>query len=383
MKIVADDKIPFLRGVLEDTCKVEYYPGAAITAEHVKDADALIVRTRTKCNAGLLAGSSVKIVATATIGYDHLDTEWLDSAGIKWTNAPGCNSSSVAQYITSILLNLAVKYNFELNGKTLGVIGVGNVGTKVAKCGEALGMKVLLNDPPRAEKEGNSAFVSLEELLAASDIVTVHVPLNRAGRFNTFHLAGDEFFGKMKADAFFINSSRGEVCDNAVLKEVLNAKKIRGATLDVWEGEPDIDLELLDLLEYGTPHIAGYSYDGKANGTAMSVQAVSRELGLDYLEWRPDNVPLPECTEIVLEDDEKLDKILLNAINNSYDISNDDRRLRNSPETFEKQRGDYPLRREFHLFDFTSEQKSPNANTALEALRQLRAVTAAFGAMKK
>ncbi len=376
MKIVADNKIPFLRGVFEPFCQVEYYPGAEISPDHVKDADALIVRTRTKCNAALLAGSNVKIVATATIGFDHLDTEFLDDAGIKWTNAPGCNSSSVAQYITSALLNLAVRYGFSLEGKTLGVIGVGKVGRKVAGVGKTLNMNVLLNDPPRARVEGAEAFTELDELLEKADIVTCHVPLNKSGEDMTLHLADREFFNKMKPEAFFINSSRGPVCDNNILKEVLREKRIKGAVLDVWEGEPDFDVELHGLLEYGTPHIAGYSYDGKANGTSMSVHAVSRELGIDLTNWQPDDVPLPENTTIVLDDSGSIDEILLRAINNSYDISNDDRRLRNSPETFEKQRGDYPLRREFHLFDFSSGLSSLKITTALSALDQLSKVTA-------
>ena len=376
MKIVADNKIPFLRGVFEPFCQVEYYPGAEISPEHVKDADALIVRTRTKCNAALLAGSKVKIVATATIGFDHLDTDFLNAAGIKWTNAPGCNSSSVAQYITSALLNLAVKYDFSLDGKTLGVIGVGKVGRKVAGVGKALNMEVLLNDPPRARVEGIEAFTDLDELLEKADIVTCHVPLNKSGEDMTLHLADREFFNKMKPEAFFINSSRGPVCDNNILKEVLREKRIKGAVLDVWEGEPDFDVELHRLLEYGTPHIAGYSYDGKANGTSMSVHAVSRELGIDLMNWQPDDVPLPENTTILLDGSGAIDKILLRAINNSYDISNDDRRLRNSPETFEKQRGDYPLRREFHLFDFLAGESSAEMTSALSALEQLSKVTA-------
>jgi erythronate-4-phosphate dehydrogenase len=376
MKIVADNKIPFLRGVLESCCEVEYYPGAEISPEHVKDADALIVRTRTKCNADLLAGSQVKIVATATIGYDHLDTGYLDKAGIKWTNAPGCNSSSVAQYITSVLLNLAVRYDFSLRGKTLGVIGVGNVGRKVVKVGAALGMTVLLNDPPRARAEGSEDFTNLDELLAKADVVTVHVPLNKSGEDMTLYLADKGFFEKMKPEAFFINSSRGPVCDNPALKKALESKTIRGAVLDVWEDEPDFDIELHKLLEYGTPHIAGYSYDGKANGTSMSVHAISRELGLDFTDWRPDDVPLPENTSIILEDADSVERILLAAINHSYDISNDDRCLRQSPETFEKQRGDYPLRREFHLFNFSSGLNSEKIKAALHSLQELSVVTA-------
>ena len=368
-------KSMFKKGFEYSDCWVEDARLVTLNARDAAERGADI-RTRTKCNAALLSGSRVKIVATATIGFDHLDTEFLDAAGIKWTNAPGCNSSSVAQYITSALLNLAVKYDFSLEGKTLGVIGVGKVGRKVAGVGRALNMKVLMNDPPRSRVEGAEAFTGLDELLEKADIVTCHVPLNKSGEDMTLHLADREFFNKMKPGAFFINSSRGPVCDNNILKEVLREKRIKGAVLDVWEGEPDFDVELHRLLEYGTPHIAGYSYDGKANGTSMSVHAVSRELGIDLMNWQPDDVPLPENTTILLDGSGTIDKILLRAINNSYDISNDDRRLRNSPETFEKQRGDYPLRREFHLFDFAAGESSAEMTSALSALEQLSKVTA-------
>ena len=179
LKIVADDKIPFLKGVLEPFAKVVYLPGKEMTQDSVKDADALIIRTRTKCGKALLEGSKVKLIASATIGYDHIDTAWCEKNHIVWKNAPGCNSSSVAQYMASCLLHLAVDKGFSLAGKTLGVIGVGNVGKKVAALGRTLGMNVLCNDPPRAEKEGDANFVSLEEIACHSDIITFHVPLDR------------------------------------------------------------------------------------------------------------------------------------------------------------------------------------------------------------
>lgn len=355
MKIVADDKIPFLPGVLESVAEVVYLPGAKTTPADVADADALITRTRTKCNAALLDGSKVRFVATATIGYDHFDTEYLDRRGIGWTNAPGCNSSSVAQYITSVLLNLAVKHKFKLEDMTLGVIGVGNVGSKVAKVGKALGMKVLLNDPPRAELEGGSGFVTLSEILAQANIVTTHVPLEAHGEYATLHMADHSFFEQMKHGAYYINSSRGEVCDGKALKEVLKSGKLAGSVLDVWENEPDIDLELLKLIDYGTPHIAGYSTDGKANGTAMSVEALSRFFGLPIRDWYPANVPLPDKTEVLAADTGNFERDLLKIVNASYDVAADCGRLRRSPETFEQQRGNYPLRREFPVYTVRGE----------------------------
>jgi len=372
MKVVADDKIPFLKGVLEPYCdSVVYLPGGKTRPEDVADADALITRTRTKCNEKLLAGSKVKFIATATIGFDHFDTAWLDAAGITWTNAPGCNSSSVKQYITSVLLNLAADHGIALRGKTLGVVGVGNVGSKVAAAGRALGMNVLLNDPPRAEKEGAGEFVSLERIQAEADFVTLHVPLTETGSDRTYHLADAAFLQKLKPGAFFINSSRGEVCDNSALKAALLAKTIRGAVLDVWENEPEIDLELLRLLDYATPHIAGYSTDGKANGTAMSVAALSRFFNLKLKDWYPSHVPGPDCREIALADRGSFEKTLLAAVSVSYDVKGDSSRLRASPETFEKQRGDYPLRREFPYYTVAVKSGSRLNPEITAALREL------------
>ena len=188
MKIVCDNKIPFLRGALEPYAEVVYLPGAETTPEVVKDADAVVTRTRTRCDASLLEGSRVRAIATATIGFDHIDTTWCEAHGIAWSNAPGCNSWSVKQYISSVLAVLAQRHGLKLDTLTLGVVGVGNVGSKVAEVGRAYGMRVLLNDPPRARAEGPEAFTDLDTLLAESDIVTVHVPLTRGGEDATWHL---------------------------------------------------------------------------------------------------------------------------------------------------------------------------------------------------
>lgn len=356
MKITADDKIPFLKGALEPYAEVEYLPGGKINQADLKNTDALITRTRTKCNAVLLNGTPVKFIATATIGFDHIDTEYCEKHGIFWTNAPGCNSSSVAQYICSALLYLSIKSSFALNGKTLGIIGVGNVGKKIAKVGKALGMNVLLNDPPREKKEGHSAFVSLDRILSEADFITLHVPLNMDGEDRTFHLADKNFFDKMSKNQFFINASRGEVNDSAALKTALKQKKIAGAVLDVWENEPDIDRELLDMVLIGTPHIAGYSTDGKANGTSISVNALAEYFKLDIHDWYPASVPLPEKTEINMNLLQKrsFEENLFKAVSFTYDQLADDRKLRASPGTFEKQRADYPLRREFPVFSVKS-----------------------------
>ncbi len=361
LKIVADDKIPFLKGILEPFAEVKYLPGGKITREDLLDADALLTRTRTKCRAELLEGTAVKFIASATIGFDHIDTRWCDEHGIRWTNAPGCNSESVAQYITSLLLTLAHRRGEALTGKTIGVIGVGNVGSKVARNARTLGMRVLLNDPPRARREGRAAFSGLETLRREADFITCHVPLNPAGEEDaTFHLADAQFFAGLKKKPFFINSSRGEVCDNAALKQALRTGLLSGGALDVWENEPEIDLELLSLLDFATPHIAGYSADGKANGTAMSILALVKFFGLES-KFDPASLrrpPPPPEPRVDLRPyaaaGESETELLYRAVTASYAIASDDRRLRAAPADFEKLRGDYPLRREFDSFQVTA-----------------------------
>jgi erythronate-4-phosphate dehydrogenase len=276
MKIVADDKIPFLRGALEPFAEVVYLPGKQISQDDLKDADALLIRTRTKCTESLLEGTKIKFIGTATIGFDHIDTDYCESRKITWTNAPGCNSSSVQQYIAAALLKISSSDKFTLKDKTLGIVGVGNVGSKVEKLARCIGMNILLNDPPRARVEGSTNFHSLDTVLSESDIVTVHVPLNLTGEDFTFNLFNEEIFSKLRQGAWFINSSRGEVADTQSLKQVLLEGILKGAVIDVWENEPDIDRDLMKLALIATPHIAGYSTDGKANGTAMVVNSLAK-----------------------------------------------------------------------------------------------------------
>ena len=369
MKIIIDDKIPYIHGALEPYAEVVYLPGSKTTAEVVRDADAIITRTRTKCNEALLSGSSVKIIASATIGYDHIDTDYCDRAGIKWTNAPGCNAKSVEQYIASVIMVMAEKKTLSLAGMTIGIVGVGNVGSKVARLAEILGMRVLLNDPPRARVEGEQGFVGLDKILEESDIITLHVPLNMEGVDNTFHLADEALFSRMSRKPIFINSCRGEVVKTAALKQAIITGQVSGSIVDCWENEPDIDPELLYLVDLATPHIAGYSRDGKAKGTEMSVQAVSKFLGLGSKNWKATNVEKPASTEILIDGTGKsIQEILSVAILATYDIREDDARLRESAATFEKQRGDYPVRREFPAFTVYGKI---NQIKAIEKLKKL------------
>ena len=370
MKIVCDNKIPFIRGVFEPWAEVVYLPGAETTPAVVRDADAVVTRTRTRCDAALLAGSSVRVVASATIGYDHIDTAWCEAHGILWRNAPGCNSSSVKQYIAAVLCTLARRHGLRLDALTLGVVGVGNVGSKVAEAAAQLGMRVLLCDPPRARAEGAEGFVDLDTLVAQSDIVTLHVPLLREGEDATWHLFDEARLAAMRPDQFLINSSRGPVVDGAALRAALQAKALRGAVLDVWEGEPEPDRALMALLDIATPHIAGYSADGKANGTRMSVRTVAAVLGLPLADWRPADIPAPaQPLEFSLDASGKSrQEVLSEAILHTYDILVDDRALRAHPERFEQLRGDYPVRREPTAFTLRLQGGDPALADALAAL---------------
>ena len=351
MKIVIDDKIPYIHGAFEEVAEVVYLPGSKTTPEVVNDANALVTRTRTICDERHLAGSTVKFIATATIGYDHIDTEYCDAAGIKWINAPGCNSKSVEQYIASTLMVLAETRNLQLKNLTIGVVGVGNVGSKVARISELFGMKVLKNDPPRERAEGSAEFVSLKQVMNEADIITLHVPLETKGEDATFHLGDAEFFSGLKKKPVVINSCRGEVVETQAVKTALKSGQITGFVCDCWENEPDIDLELLDLTEIATPHIAGYSKDGKAIGTQMSVHAISKFFGLGLENWHPSGVEQPENPIFKLDGDGLSEQqIISKAILHTYDIRNDDADFRKDPSKFEQLRGDYPTRREFPAF---------------------------------
>lgn len=344
MKVIIDNKIPFIQEAIHQIAdEVIYAPGKDFTPALVKDADALIIRTRTRCNRALLQGSSVRFIATATIGFDHIDTEYCREAGIAWSNAPGCNSASVAQYLMSSLLLLQLIRGKHLQGQTLGIIGVGNVGTKIIQVAQELGMRVLLNDLPRQDKEGNANFNSLQTLAEECDILTFHVPLYKEGKYKTLHLADDAFFRLLKRRPVIINTSRGEVIETNALLNALENNLISDAIIDVWENEPDINLTLLNKAFLGTPHIAGYSADGKANATRMSLDALCRffHLKANYRITPPE----PENPVITAATPAE-------AYLQMYDPRRDSEALKAHPELFETLRGDYPLRREKEAYRF-------------------------------
>lgn len=360
--LIVDDHIPFLKGVLEPFARIIYAKGGQIDRSLAMQADGLIIRTRTRCDAQLLEGSPVKFIATATIGFDHIDTKYCEKNNISWHHAPGCNSASVRQYIASVLVNLAKMHAFNLEGKKLGIIGVGNVGSKVAQLAGALGMVPVLNDPPRERIEKTVDFVSLEEILETCDIITLHVPLSLTGPDRTFKMADDNFFSRLGKKPYLINTSRGEIVDKEAVKNALKSGKIDGFTADVWENEPACDRKLVGMADIATPHIAGYSAEGKANGTSACVRAASRffRFGLD--DWYPNRLPEPDNAIIQIDTAGKTRaQIIAEAILTSYDVMNDDARFRNDPDQFENLRNYYPVRREFPAFKI----HIPNIKTEL------------------
>lgn len=330
MKIIIDDNIPYIRDAISrmDVDAI-YIKGVDIKPEDLCDADAMIIRTRTICDEKLLAGSSVKFIATATIGYDHIDTDYLRRAGIAWTNCPGCNASSVRQYVENTLLLLSHNFNLSLDKATIGIVGCGHVGSLIEVMARSLGMRVLVNDP----LIDNPDYVDLETIEREADVITFHVPLTREGKYKTYHLADKAFFDKLNHAPFIINTSRGAVVDNGELKSALKAGKIRQAIIDTWENEPNIDLELLNSVYIGTPHIAGYSADGKVNADNMAIKALC-----DFFHIpNPGTINPPSLPDDFVYTGDKLEL---------YNPLTDSDNLKASPAMFEHLRGNYPLRRE-------------------------------------
>ena len=343
MKIVADKYIPFLEGVFEPYAEVVYKDGMEICRGDVADADVMIIRTRTKCNADLLEGSKVRMIATATIGMDHIDLEYCRNHGITVQNAEGCNAGGVLQYVFSALYGMAARKGIKLDGATMGIVGVGHVGKKIEAMARYLGFNVLMCDPPRAAAEGSDAFCSLEYLLANSQIVTMHVPLDETTR----GMADEEFFMLMPPGAIFINAARGEILDDNALMQAI--PKLGAVAIDTWNHEPNINLELLDMVDIATPHIAGYSYQGKQNATALAVQAVAKFFGIKELyEYYPEaDVPDHEPIQLDLRDKTHGERAAVFQYN--YPIFTDDFRFRMEPENFEKLRSEYQYRREIYV----------------------------------
>ncbi|MBM2840795.1 MAG: Erythronate-4-phosphate dehydrogenase [Bacteroidetes bacterium] len=375
MKILADSKIPLVREAFADIAEVTTLDAQQITADTVREADSLLVRSETKVNGAFLHGSRVRFVGTATIGTDHIDTDELQQRGIAFASAPGSNANSVAEYIVAALLVLAQRLGFSLEGRTLGVVGVGNIGKIVVRYAQALGMNVLQNDPPIARASNDPTLLPLEELMAA-DIITLHVPLTKSGQDKTYHLFDEQRLLCMKRDSIVINTSRGVVVDTNALKSALSTGHLSACVLDVWENEPNIDTRLLSLTTLGTPHIAGYSYDGKVNGTVMLHAAVCAHFGVRSVWTAPRELNNRQTNPIVIPENASQLSGLLAAVKGCYDIETDDRNLRTmlalpEPERaayFRLLRLQYPLRREFHWHEVMAPEHQGLLIAALKAL---------------
>ncbi len=381
--------------------------GRVLTIDDVRDADALFTRSTTRISAALLAGSTVRYYGSAVIGTDHIDIPYLESHHIPWVAAPGCNAESVANYVTSALLWLGAQHGFSLKGKTIGIIGCGNVGSKVLRHAKALGLKILVSDPPKEREEGGGRppspiglrrpgreklpFVSLEQLLAESDIVTCHVPLTKTGPDATYQMLNTEQFAQMKPGVIFINAARGAILSTDALMAVLGTR-VAHAVIDCWEGEPTYRTDLLARVDIATPHIAGHSYEGKVNGTKIIYKAylawlaqaaedpACREHAAELL--REENIeklfalPPPPVPHIDLSQIKDTEELLRQAVLRVYDIEADSLRLKRScvedpvarSAAFDQQRSKYPMRREFTSTLVTLKKPTPKLLSTLQGL---------------
>ncbi len=348
MKIIADENIPFVKECFSSAGDVVTIHGRKITPDILKDADALLVRSITKVGKDLLEGSKVKFVGTATIGFEHINLDYLSANKIGFASAPGSNANSVAEYITSAILNLAEKYKLDITKKSIGIVGVGNVGGRVEKKTKAMGMKVILNDPPLKRQSGDEKYRPIEEIFGC-DIVTLHTPLTLEGIDKTFHLADEKFFKALKKDVIFFNTCRGKVHETVALKNAITSGKTKACVLDVWENEPNIDIELVKIVDFGTPHIAGYSYDGKIVGMIMIYEAFCRFFGIKPKFGAKDFLPKPQVEKIDINKNDP--KPLLTIINTLYDIKKDDAKLRQIIEKNAEKQGAYfdSLRKNYHI----------------------------------
>ena len=343
MKLVIEKSIPFIQGVFEPYGEVVYLDGAEISHNDLLNVDGLIIRTRTKCNAALLDDTNVKMIATAAIGSDHNELQYCKEHGINTSRAAGCNAGAVMNYVLSAMFGCAARKSRNIMGSTIGIIGCGNCGGALESAVRKLGFKVLLYDPPREETEGPSQFCSLDYLLANSDIVSLHVPLTDATR----KMCNDSFFAKMRHGAMLINTARGEIVDEEALFRAL--PKLDSVVIDTWNGEPDVNSKLVEAVDIATPHIAGYSYQGKLGGTRMAVRSTARYFGITELF---DFVPVPDI--------EGMDSVKLNMTGMSqgqmtstfqynYPVFTDDFLFRMNPADFKALRRDYKYRREFFI----------------------------------
>ena len=373
MKLIIDENIAFAEEAFSTLGTVKLLDGRSLKNEDLKDADALIVRSVTEVGEELTRASSVKFVGTATIGTDHIDLDYLQNNNIKFSDAKGCNADSVAEYVFTALFKIASQKNISLKGKTIGVVGVGNIGSRVVRIAEALGMKVLKNDPPLERKEFGKNYVGLDDVLKA-DIITLHVPMSYEGVDKTFHLLNQNNLKIVEGGTIIINTSRGAVIDNSSLLAESNRKDL-GIVLDVWEDEPSINIGLLLKTTVATSHIAGYSIEGKVNGTKIIYDALCRHLKVQPT-WKP-KLPAIEFNELELPGSSNDEKKLYNLFSSIYNIEKDDEQMRKIPnyksgeqgEYFDLLRKKYPLRREFSNYTIKISDEEILLKPFLESLR--------------
>lgn len=376
MKIIADENIPFVAECFSSIGEVEVVPGREITPGVIADADVLLVRSITPVGADLLAGSKVRFVGTATIGFDHIDIEYLSRNNIGFVSAPGSNANSAAEYVIAALFNIAKRHSIDLEGKSIGIIGVGNVGGRVANKCEALGMKTCLNDPPLQRQTSDTKYLPIENLFDC-DFITLHTPLTFEGEDKTFHLADDKFFELLKPACIFINASRGGVVDSNALKATMGERRLQATVLDVWENEPNIDVELLEMVDIGTPHIAGYSLDGKIAGMIMIYKEACEYFELKTKYDIDSFLPVPAIPELKINTQSVSEQdALLGIVEKIYDIKADDVRLRRMLDESAKERGkyfdslrrNYPVRREFQNTRIIVEDKNSSLTRKLKGI---------------
>ncbi|MGU9868604.1 4-phosphoerythronate dehydrogenase PdxB [Kluyvera ascorbata] len=368
MKILVDENMPYARELFSRLGEVRAVPGRPIPTDALTDADALMVRSVTKVNEALLGDKAIKFVGTATAGTDHVDQPWLAQAGIGFSAAPGCNAIAVVEYVFSALLMLAERDGFALADRTVGIVGVGNVGGRLQKRLEALGIKTLLCDPPRADNGDEGDFRSLDDLVAEADVITFHTPLYKEGQYKSLHLADESLIRRLKPGTILINACRGPVVDNAALLKCLEAGQKLSVVLDVWEPEPDLNLALLDNVDLGTSHIAGYTLEGKARGTTQVFEAYSQFIGQPQEVALSTLLPAPEFGRISLHGplDQPTLKRLVHLV---YDVRRDDaplRKVAGIPGEFDKLRKNYLERREWS--SLTVECDDANAAELLQKL---------------
>ncbi|QDF75028.1 MULTISPECIES: 4-phosphoerythronate dehydrogenase [Shewanella] len=350
MKILADENMPYVEALFADLGEVERVDGRTLTADQVKEADVLLVRSVTKVNKSLLQDCErLTFVGSATIGMDHLDLDYLKQRGIFCTNAPGCNAVAVGEYAFNAMLELARRFNTQLKGKTVGIVGAGNTGTALQKCLAAYGVKTLLNDPLLEEAGDGREFVSLDELVERCDVISLHVPLTRDGDHPTYYLFDEVRLKSLADGCWLLNCCRGEVIDNRALIEVKKLRDDLKLVLDVWEGEPHPMDELVPLVEIATPHIAGYSLEGKARGTFMLYQALMARLGREADKSLTSLLPplwSHQLSPLSVPDE----KALLSLVRLVYDLRDDDELFRQrfqNDKGFDQMRKNHKHRREF------------------------------------